>query len=360
MREIWILGATGRTGRSIAALLAAEGEPLVLVGRDAGRLGAAAGTVTAVGGTARTVVAGSVEETAAALRGETPAVVVNTIGPFAETAPPIVRACPPGTHYVDLTNELRSVAATLDLHEAAVAAGQTLVAGAGFGVLATESVVLRLCEGRPPAERVRVDALAAVGTEPGLMGYALAAALVDGVAAGGGRYADGRFVRDRLGGAVERFALPDGTAVSSGSAPSGELEAARRASGAGTVTAASGAIPTGRAARAVLPLASLLLARPALGGAAKRRLARVKLPERPAAREISWARARVGWADGSVREGWLRAGDGMDFTAAVAAETAGRLARGEGRPGAFTPGALFGACLAESAGGSFVMPSGVS
>jgi hypothetical protein len=51
-----------------------------------------------------------------------------------------------------------------------------------------------------------------------------------------------------------------------------------------------------------------------------------------------------------VRETWLKAGDGTVFTARVAAEVALRLSRGEGRPGAYTPGALFGAALAEAAG----------
>ncbi len=57
------------------------------------------------------------------------------------------------------------------------------------------------------------------------------------------------------------------------------------------------------------------------------------------------------WSSGRVREGWLRTGDGMDFTAAVAAEVAIRLRSGKGRAGAHTPGALFGFELAEAAGG---------
>jgi len=44
-----------------------------------------------------------------------------------------------------------------------------------------------------------------------------------------------------------------------------------------------------------------------------------------------------------------------DFTAAVAAEVAQRLARGEGRPAAHTPGALFGPALALAAGGEFLI-----
>ena len=43
MAEVWILGGTGRVGRGVAEALAAAGVSPVLVGRDAGRLRAAAG-----------------------------------------------------------------------------------------------------------------------------------------------------------------------------------------------------------------------------------------------------------------------------------------------------------------------------
>lgn len=42
-----------------------------------------------------------------------------------------------------------------------------LVTGAGFGMLATESVVLKLCQDRPTPDRVRTDALASVEIEEG-------------------------------------------------------------------------------------------------------------------------------------------------------------------------------------------------
>ena len=44
----------------------------------------------------------------------------------------------------------------------------------------------------------------------------------------------------------------------------------------------------------------------------------------------------------------------MTFTTEVLVEVAARLAAGAGRPGAYTPGALFGAALAEAAGATFV------
>jgi short subunit dehydrogenase-like uncharacterized protein len=352
MNEIWILGATGRAGRSIATQLAARHMSPVLVGRDQTRLRELAGTI---GGTPRILVAGSVDAVVTELARATPAVVINTIGPFMETALPIVRACPPGTHYVDLANELLAVTAVLGLHDQAVAAGRSLVTGAGFGVLATESVVLKLCEDRPGAARVRVDAVPMVEAEAGLVGPALAGSLLDGFAVGGRRYQGGRLVRARLGSDVERLTLPDGSAVQTIGVPTGELEAAGRASGAPFAVAASSEVPSGRAIRAILPAVAALLSLPALRNVAKRRLARVRVGPSERRREFSWAHARVEWPDGSIREGWLRAGEGMAFTAAVAAEVASRLGRNEGRPGAYTPGSLFGPDLATDAGGQFIL-----
>ncbi|WP_329134760.1 saccharopine dehydrogenase NADP-binding domain-containing protein [Streptomyces sp. NBC_00670] len=348
---IWILGGTGRVGRAVAARLMARGLSPVLVGRDAGRLREAAGQV---GGDPRTVVAPTLEETKAALAREAPAVIVNTIGPFTTTAVPLVRACPPGTHYLDLSNELTSIRQVLDLHDEAVAAGSTLVPGAGFGVCATESAVRKVCEGRPPAERLRVDAVPSVRTEPGPLGEALAASLVDGVTVGGRRYERGRLVRTRIGAGVERFTLPDGSAARAMALPAGDLEAAHRASGAPYVTAGNAEIPSALMVRALLPVVAAVLSRPAIGNAAKRRLARVRATAREAPRPHSWARARATWPDGTTHEMWLRTGEAMEFTTRLAAEVATRLSRGEAAPGASTPATLFGPGLAEAAGAGFL------
>jgi len=98
-----------------------------------------------------------------------------------------------------------------------------------------------------------------------------------------------------------------------------------------------------------------LLSIPALRRLAVRRLARTTLKAAPRPREHSWGHAVIDWAGGTSREGWLRAGDGMDFTADVAAEVAARLAKGEAEPGVFTPAAAFGPDLATAAGATFVL-----
>jgi len=294
------------------------------------------------------------EETATEISRQRPALVINTIGPFTETTVLIARACLPCSHYIDLANDVISVSALLALHEEAVAAGCTLVTGAGFGVLATESVVMKLCQDRPTPERVRTDALASVEIEAGVFGDALAATIIDGLPYGGRSYQNGRLVRNRVGSSLTTITLPDGSHVTAASVPFGELVAAQRASGAPYVLSASSEIPTGPAVRAILPFAMALSHSKLLRTFAKRRLARLKLSSRKRPREYSWGHASVQWPDGTDQQGWLRTGDAQAFTATVAATVAERLLQGKGRPGAYTPGALFGPELAEAAGGTLL------
>ncbi len=349
--EVWVLGATGRTGRAVAARLHERGVPLVLVGRDRTRLD---GVVAELGGAPR-LLAGTLTSALAALAQDAPAVVVNTVGPFTTTAVTVARACPPGTHYVDVANELRAVQKILDLDREAADTGRVFVTGAGFGVLATESVLLRLCDGQPPATRVRVDALASVATEAGVIGSALAHSIVDGIPSGGWEVRRGRLAPAPVFGEPTQLTTPDGDVVSSASLPSGELLAAWRASKADVVVAASSLAPTGAVVRLMMPVVSAVFRLPGVTDVAARRLARVKTRAQDRPRQFSWAHARAEWPSGEVRAGWLRAGDAMTFTAAVAAEVAHRLLRGEGRPGAHTPGALFGPELAEAVGGEFLI-----
>ncbi|MFD2027912.1 saccharopine dehydrogenase NADP-binding domain-containing protein [Promicromonospora aerolata] len=350
--EVWVLGATGRTGRAVAARLTQDGAPPVLVGRSRERL-RQVGATLGLGEDAKVVVADTAETIAAEIARQRPAVVVNTIGDYARTALPIVRACLPGGHYVDFASDLDAMTQLSELHQDAVDAGSTLVTGAGFGVLGTEAVVARLCAGRPAPSRVRVDALASVAMEEGRLGTALAASMVDVIATGGRRYEGGRLVRTRLGADTYRLTLPDGEVVTTVGGPTGELYGARAASGAPSVIATSMLVPTAPAVRALLPLLGALLSVPAVRRLAVDRIGRMTVKAAPRPREHTWGHAVVTWPDGTEREGWLRAGEAMDFTAAVAAGVAARLARGEGKPGAHTPGVAFGPELAVEAGGTF-------
>lgn len=350
-KEVWILGATGRIGSAVATALSAKQIPLALVGRDAIKLAELARTI---GQETRTVVAHSIEDMAKEIRNGDPAVVVNTIGPFAKTALPIISACPKGCHYADLSNELDSIIDVLKLHDSAVASEKCLVAGAGFGVYATESVVVKLCENQGPAQKVRVDAMPFINS-PGMIGPTVAATVIDSFPAGGKHYKDGRLTKARLGEEYEYFVLPDGTKVGTGGVSTGDLEAARRASRASFAIAASSLAPTPVMARTALPIIAALMSFRIVRKFATRMLARVNIPPSKTPEKHSWTHAHIKWVDGTTKEGWLRTGEGMAFTAAVLSEVTFRLATNEGRPGAYTPGALFGTSLVEKAGGHITL-----
>ncbi|QBI52209.1 NAD(P)H-binding protein [Streptomonospora litoralis] len=346
--EIWVLGATGRVGRQAVERLQKAGAEVVAVGRDRERL-------TRVHPDAR-VVTGSLDEVCARLATEAPTVVVNTVGPFAVTAPRVARACPPGTHYVDVSNESDSFELLHGMDRDGAATGRTLVSGAGFGVLATEGILLHLLADGDKPSRVRVDALASVAIEPGALGEALAASIVRELLDGGREVRQGRMAHARVGGAAERLTTPDGDVVTTASLGSGELFAAWQVSGAPSVIGASALAPANPVVRAAMPAIGGVLRLPGVADFATRRLAGVRTAttkERP--RPSSWGRARVEWPSGRVREGWLRTGEGMTFTVGAVTEVAQRLAKDEGRPGAFTPAGLFGPEVALAAGAEFVV-----
>jgi short subunit dehydrogenase-like uncharacterized protein len=344
--EIWILGATGRVGRAVTQRLVDQGANLVLVGRDEARL-------RGLGTEARLVVADGAESTAREIARQRPAVVVNTIGEYASTAPAIARAGLPGTHYLDLANDVLALRRLLALHDEAAAAGSTLVTGVGFGVLATEAVVAALCAGRPTPRSVRVDAMASVATEAGNFGTALAASIVDALVAGGRRYANGRLVKAPLVGEPREITLPDGETATTMAMPTGELIAAHAVSGAPFVVAATSLAAIGPAARAALPVLRALVSIPPVRRFAIKRLGSVRIEAAPPPRANSWGHAVVEWPDGTTREGWLRTGP--EYANDVVAEVAVRLARGEGKPGAYTPAALFGPDVALVGGANFIL-----
>jgi short subunit dehydrogenase-like uncharacterized protein len=354
MPSIWILGATGKGGRAIASELIGSDADVVLVGRDRARLTAAA---AALGGRNRTFVAPGPAELAMLIAAEKPTVVVNTIGPFGETSAPLARACvAAGSHYVDLANELPPVQAVLNLDADARRADVTLVTGAGFGVLATEALVIELVGGRTAAARATVAAMPAVEG----LGSAVLASVIDAVGYGGRRYRDGQLLRTRLGAEHAWIPLPDLPAIQALAVPTGELEAAHRASGAGDVVAFSSEVPSGRTVRAALPMLSALLSARPIRAGVQHLVNRARLTPPAKSGDISWAYARLEWPDGTHREAWLRTGEGYGFTAKVAAHTASRLSDGRGLPGAFTPGALFGADLARDAGAQIITPDTVT
>jgi|tagenome__1003787_1003787.scaffolds.fasta_scaffold20966937_3 short subunit dehydrogenase-like uncharacterized protein len=316
--DVLLLGAAGSTGRLIAAELAARGLSVRLAGRRLGPLQDVARGLAAQGATTgmATVDAGDEASLAKALTGV--GVVVSTVGPFARQAGPVIDACLAArTPYVDIANEWPAVRELLERDEQARAHGVPLVTGAGFGPVATETLVLRLAQrtSMMPA-RVRVAAAAHVPSQ----GDGVRQTIQELLSLGSITYRGGRVCREAMGsgatvvtfGGTQRRMLPG---------PVGDLEAARRASGAPDV------------------------------------IAYVLDPAATRGGDDSYAWAEVVSPDGSRAVAELVAGDGLRATAAIAAETTRRVLAGA-TPGAWTPGQLFGPDLVTEATGARVTVDG--
>jgi saccharopine dehydrogenase (NAD+, L-lysine-forming) len=309
-RDVVVLGATGATGRLIVGELAARGVSLVLAGRDRDRLA----ELAPAGARVETVDLHDPESLRAASGAGR--VLVNTVGPFATLAPAVVAAClSTGTGYVDIGNEQPAMHALLDRDAEARGRGVTLVTGAGFGLVATESLILRLvADSAAPVTR----ALVAMAPDSAFDTEGVRASVAATLSEGATWYADGALVRAPLGtGATTlTFAGMDWNALP---VPLGDLAAARRITGAADVIAYRAA--------------------PATGADLNR---------------TSYAYAEITDTGGRQAAAELRTGEGFAVTAAVAAETVTRLLRGTAAPGAWTPGQLLGGDLLDHIPGTTI------
>jgi len=316
--DVLLLGAAGSSGRLIAAELATRGLSVRLAGRSRDPLEDLARTLAAGGATTEVhpVEISDRASLAEAIAGV--GVVVSTVGPFARLAGPVIDACLAAqSSYVDIANEWSAVRDLLDRGEDARARQIALVTGAGFGPAATETLVLRLVGHAATAPaRVRVAAAAQVTRQ----GEGVRQTIEESLPQGAITYRNGQIVREPMGsgatvltfGGAQRRMFPG---------PVGDLEAARRASGAPDV------------------------------------VAYVPDPAAPVSGTGSCAWAEVAAADGTSAVAELVAGEGLQATAAIAAETAVRVLAGVA-PGAWTAGRLLGPVLVTRATGAEVTVDG--
>jgi short subunit dehydrogenase-like uncharacterized protein len=317
--DVLLLGAAGNSGRLIAAELAARRLSVRLAGRRRGPLEDLARALAMSGATPDvcTVDVRDAASLAEAIAGV--GVVLSTIGPFTRQAGPVIDAClAAGVSYVDIANEWAAVRGLLDRGQQARAHSVTLVTGAGFGPAATETLVLRLVDqmGTVP-DLVRVAAAAQVTRQSDGVRRTIQESLSQGVAI---TYRDGQVVREPLGsgatvlefGGAQRQMLPG---------PVGDLETARLASGAANV------------------------------------VAYIANPAGPSSETGSCTWAEAVGPGGQTVTAELRVGEGVSATADIAAETARRVRAGT-KPGAWTPGQLFGASLVTEATGAQVTVNG--
>jgi hypothetical protein len=227
----WMLyGAAGHTGALIAAHARDRGHRPLLAGRGAQPV---------------TELAGRLDLPHQVLGLDDPAVldaaladvnlVLNAAGPFLRTAAPLAEAClRTGTHYLDIGNELQVFTALYDLHDRARQAGVAVIPGTGFGVVATNCLARYVSDQVGGAQHLDVAARGAAAAQ----GPGIAASIRENLPNGGWIRQAGRLRPQPLGSGITTITLPDGPCAVL-PFPTGDLEAAFRATSAPDITAYS-------------------------------------------------------------------------------------------------------------------------
>jgi short subunit dehydrogenase-like uncharacterized protein len=244
--------------------------------------------------------------------------VLNAAGPFLHTAAPLAEAClNSGTHYLDISNELRVFRTLYGLNPRAEQARITVMPGVGFGVVATNCLARSVSDSVGGAETLEVVARVA-SAEPG---PGVAATRTENIPFGGWIRHAGQLEAQELGTGISALSFPDGDFPIM-PVPTGDLEAAFQATGAPNVVAYSALVD--------------------LPDTAESAGAQIY-------RSFGWARA-IG-VDGTSSEAWLETGESYRYTAMIAVRAVEEtLDRTLG--GAFSPAAAFGSEFAFSVAGT--------
>lgn len=148
--SVAVLGASGVTGRRVAAYLAERAAEVdarwAVAGRDPAKLERVLGEVGVAA--PETIVADVADPASLAAMAARSRVVLDLVGPYTLYGEPVIEACVAnGAHYVDLTGEIPFVRRMIDAyHERAVAAGVKIVEVCGFEALPPDLAVLLAAE----------------------------------------------------------------------------------------------------------------------------------------------------------------------------------------------------------------------
>ena len=341
--RILVYGATGYTGRLVAAEAARRGLDVVLAGRNPEKLKAVA---EPWGFDTRGLRLEDGPRLRVAL--EDCAAVLHVAGPFSQTARPMVDAClETGTHYLDVTGEIDVFEALARRDAEARAAGIAILPGVGFDVVPSDCLAAHVAARVTEPSRLRL-AIAGIG---GRISRGTAKTAIESLGDGLRVRREG-ILRRRPAGSLERH-FDFGAGPTRGIAmPWGDVSTAFHSTGVPDIEVyfiLSGAAPMLlKASRLLAPL----LRQPLVERFLKRRVdAR---PGGPSEAERDGARAfllaEMEGADGSAARALLETPSGYALTPIAAIEAARRVAAGltgtgltGTKTGFMTPSKAFGA-----------------
>jgi len=342
---IVVYGASGYTGKLIAAELTRRGAEITLAGRNRDKLDEVAASL---GG--EPAVAAVALDDSAGLRSlvADAAVVIGCAGPFTLHGEPLIAAASEtGTHYLDTTGEQPFIRASFDRWgEPAAKSGAALVSGFGFDYTPGDMLAAVTAEGLGALSGMTI-AYTIRGFGP-TRGTALSA--LEMVKGGDVEWRDGelREAGRYVGAGSFRFPSPIGTRRV-GRYPAGEAVTVPHHVDVPSMDVVIDlrsliGLPLGPLSAPVMTGSGLAMATP-LRGAVSKLIAR--LPEGPTVEQRGAVRYTIvcdASHEGGTRRGILRGPDIYGTTAVILAEGATRMAAaGYDRNGALAPSQAFDA-----------------
>ncbi|ACO47549.2 saccharopine dehydrogenase NADP-binding domain-containing protein [Deinococcus deserti] len=339
MVESWMIyGATGFTGRRIAAQAVRQGLRPILGGRSRDALEALAQELRLE---YRVFDLTSSGQAAAHLRDIH--VLLHCAGPFSATHAPMLNAClAAGTHYLDITGEIPVFEALHARWDELREAELTGVSGVGFDVVPTDGVAAVIAQHLPTARRLRL-AISLTEVSPGT-----AKTSVELLAMGSRSRQGGLLVEEPLG--VRLWTVShEGREFSGVSFPWGDVATAYYSTGIPTVetylAVPKTRVPLFRAVNVFLPLLRL----PTVQNALKRVAGRATGPSETLMRE---GRCVV-WGEGTDAQGRtvharLVGPEPYAFTVVAALAAVRRMLAGGVPTGVLTPSLAFGVDFAAT------------
>lgn len=331
-----IYGATGYTGRLVAAEATRRGLDVVLAGRNPEKLKAVA---TPLGLESQAIALEDTHRLHAAL--DDIAAVLHIAGPFSQTSRPMVEAClATRTHYLDVTGEIDVFESISRRDAEARAAGVLLLPGVGFDVVPSDCLVAHVAA---RVEEPTMLRLAIAGSDGGVS-RGTAKSAIEALGAGLRIRRDG-IIRRLPPGSLERhFDFGAGPARAL-AVPWGDVATAFHSTRIPNIEVyfvVSGRVPLlMKASRLVMPL----LRNAAVQRFLKRRVE--ALPEGPDEKTRTTTRAlllaEVEGPGGQSARTLLETPSGYALTPPAAVESARRAAAGEAPSGFHTPATAFGA-----------------
>ena len=162
---LMIYGASGYTGKLIAARAVASGLQPILAGRNTRKMSLMAGTFGL-----ETRVFGLDDASRLERALEDVAVVLNCAGPFVNTAAPMVEAClRTGAHYLDITGEMDVFEALSGRDRGAKASRIMILPGAGIDVVPSDCLIAGLAARHPDGKYLRLGLATRSGVSRGTM-----------------------------------------------------------------------------------------------------------------------------------------------------------------------------------------------